>query len=400
MTRLSGIVAVSVVAMSLASSPVYADHPVEVTMLVESFDGCGCLDPFADPFSCPACPAEVTDGGYSDCDVFGPGSIHYRWKNSGWPADMWGDSGVVSQGYRSQALAIGSLTNVNCPNPSSVAFGSWDHVWIDYDNAACKTCSTCTTGAQRFEFEQARVAQGLPVPATPSAGHFVIAVRRADVPGTGDTSDVTTKVWVALSGLYPLGSSATSVFVNVLPVATGTPGTEGWQDVTVATLPQFITRGKIGVLVDLGPQGNSVDCSKGERVTVWVDNLRYVYTAMVPDHETNCSDGLDDDYDQLVDCDDVEDCNGNAACACNGVVAFDTDFDGDVDQADFAVMQFCMTGPGPNNPLFDALSEQCKCLDRAGTGGQADHAIDQSDLTAFERCASGSGVLASITCDD
>jgi hypothetical protein len=399
MKWLNAMAAAFVVAVCLISVPVRADHEVQVSMLVESFDGCGCLDPYADPKSCPACPEGVTSGGYSDCDIFGPDSIDYRWKNSGYASDMWGDNTTRSQGYRSQAFTIGSPASIGCPNATSVTFGSGEHLWITYDNTAQTSCSSATSWV-KLEFEQARVAQGLPPPAASSAGHFVISVRRADVQGTGDTSDITTRVWLSLSSREPSGSAASSVWVDVPPVAPGTPPTEGWQDVIVATVPQYITRARVDALVDLGPQGASVDCTKGERVTVWLDNLRYVYTALVPDTETDCANGIDDDYDGLIDCDDVADCNGNAACPCNKSVAFDSDFDGDVDQADFAFFQSCLTSPGPNSPQFAALSAQCKCLDVTGSGGQKDEAIDQSDMTAFERCASGPAVSADIACDD
>ncbi|MGQ9649567.1 MAG: hypothetical protein ACUVXJ_05625 [Phycisphaerae bacterium] len=72
---------------------------------------------------------------------------------------------------------------------------------------------------------------------------------------------------------------------------------------------------------------------------------------------------------------------------------FDRDGDGDVDQADFAVLQACYTGDGDPAFLFDAPA--CFCLD---TNNDLD--VDQTDLLAFENCASGAGVAADLACDD
>jgi hypothetical protein len=67
----------------------------------------------------------------------------------------------------------------------------------------------------------------------------------------------------------------------------------------------------------------------------------------------------------------------------------DTDKDGDVDQADFALLQACYTGAGGGIP------DGCGCLDHDGSD-----AIDSPDLDAFEACATGAGIAASKSCDD
>ena len=100
----------------------------------------------------------------------------------------------------------------------------------------------------------------------------------------------------------------------------------------------------------------------------------------------------------LTDCEDDE-CYDDPACPCNELLVFDIDEDGDVDQDDFGFFQTCITGPGPDNPLFDGLSPECKCMDVAGTGGDSDRAIDQQDYAAFEVCASGPEVMADPSCD-
>lgn len=76
-----------------------------------------------------------------------------------------------------------------------------------------------------------------------------------------------------------------------------------------------------------------------------------------------------------------------------GDTRFDRDGDGDVDQADFAVLQLCYTGDADPGLLFDPAA--CFCLD-----ADNDLDVDQTDLLAFEACASGPGVAADQTCDD
>lgn len=75
----------------------------------------------------------------------------------------------------------------------------------------------------------------------------------------------------------------------------------------------------------------------------------------------------------------------------NPQLRFDADGDGDVDQADFAVIQACVTGTagGP----FDCAT--CRCMNADGNMD-----IDGDDLAAFEQCVSGPGIAADVTCDD
>lgn len=68
----------------------------------------------------------------------------------------------------------------------------------------------------------------------------------------------------------------------------------------------------------------------------------------------------------------------------------DADFDGDVDQADFAVFQRCHSGAFPyENP------GTCHCFDR-----DADNDIDGDDYLEFAGCSSGPMVMADPACDD
>jgi hypothetical protein len=141
----------------------------------------------------------------------------------------------------------------------------------------------------------------------------------------------------------------------------------------------------------------SVDADDTGTSAAIFDNLSITYVPM-PTNEV-CNNGLDDDQDGQTDCDD-SDCVGDPSCPCNPVIVFDSDNDQDVDQDDFGFFATCITGPGPNNPLFDTLSDECKCMDVNGSGGTPDNAIDQQDLSRFEACASGPAVPAAEACDD
>lgn len=72
----------------------------------------------------------------------------------------------------------------------------------------------------------------------------------------------------------------------------------------------------------------------------------------------------------------------------------DVDGDSDVDQADFAILQVCVSGdlvPAPAG---------CICFDRPQAGfPHGDNDVDPDDLDAFEACASGPGIAAAPGCD-
>ena len=97
-------------------------------------------------------------------------------------------------------------------------------------------------------------------------------------------------------------------------------------------------------------------------------------------------------------------CLGRSLTVCNPCHSpfADVDDDGDVDHADFAVLQLCYTGPDATS--VPTTPEYCACLDHADddnnpvTPPGADGNIDSFDLTAFERCASGPGVPADPNC--
>ncbi|HON67446.1 MAG TPA: hypothetical protein PLS23_13200 [Phycisphaerae bacterium] len=96
----------------------------------------------------------------------------------------------------------------------------------------------------------------------------------------------------------------------------------------------------------------------------------------------------------------VTTCNPSPCCS---IPPMDSDWDGDVDMADFATLQRCLT-TDPNAPAV--LGVGCACFDANGDGK-----IDISDLTVFTGnglepsdpnyvpgCASGAGVPADPNC--
>jgi len=78
-----------------------------------------------------------------------------------------------------------------------------------------------------------------------------------------------------------------------------------------------------------------------------------------------------------------------------GEIAADFDDDGDVDQQDFGYFQLCYTGEG-GGILLPPDGPDCSCADLDKDGLD----VDSADLTEFEICASGPGILADPGCDD
>jgi hypothetical protein len=75
--------------------------------------------------------------------------------------------------------------------------------------------------------------------------------------------------------------------------------------------------------------------------------------------------------------------DGQGGCEPSHAPWPDVDEDGDADQADFAVLQLCLTGDGV--PLVDLT--KCRRFDR-----DRDNDVDRWDFEEFEYCATGPGV--------
>lgn len=78
---------------------------------------------------------------------------------------------------------------------------------------------------------------------------------------------------------------------------------------------------------------------------------------------------------------------------CNNPFA-DADADGDVDSADFGVLQQCITAD-TGLPIASYPPVRCDCFDRNGDGKVAGE-----DVYLFSQCAKGPGVAADPACDD
>jgi len=84
------------------------------------------------------------------------------------------------------------------------------------------------------------------------------------------------------------------------------------------------------------------------------------------------------------------DCNRDGTeDGCQGIVwlAFDVDWDSDVDQSDFAWLQACLTGAG------SLATQACRCAN-----ANLDDDVDSDDLDLFEQCASGPGITPTADC--
>ena len=108
--------------------------------------------------------------------------------------------------------------------------------------------------------------------------------------------------------------------------------------------------------------------------TMWVDYIQ-VLEGIVPPH-----------CDPCLANDPVFDTTGPTAGRS----------DGKVDELDLDVFSTdCYTGPAPAIGAFDALSDECKCMDLNG-----DEAIDHEDFGRFQACYTGADGTLDTNCDD
>lgn len=107
--------------------------------------------------------------------------------------------------------------------------------------------------------------------------------------------------------------------------------------------------------------------------TQWIDYLK-VYDGIVPP-----------DCDPCQANDPVFDVTGPSAGTS----------DGRVDELDLDVFTTdCYTGPAPPVGVFDALSDECRCMDL-----NCDEAIDHEDFGRFQACYTGADGILDTNCD-
>jgi len=170
---------------------------------------------------------------------------------------------------------------------------------------------------------------------------------------------------------------------------------------TVGTAPAFFEVYYDDVVVsqsggpNLVTNGNFEDAGQVptcDSLPIAQDPNRNNYYFLVPPSE-DCANGADDDEDGQTDCAD-SDCAASKWCICNNP-AMDTEPDGDVDAADFAAFQRCLTlGGGEIKP-------GCACFDRPEEGfPEGDGDVDDVDLTRFLMCDEGPEVAADPACDN
>lgn len=361
-TRLMGT---SGATMLLLSSFGWAE--LQVTILLDAFDGCGCGGEFEDPIACPACPDGVI-ANYPDPDACdgqdNPGqvdrSIDPDWFNLGWPADFFRDNVTPLEGFAAQCFQLGVPVGHPCGTANNT-FDATARTILAYDGAAFGTPGHASVTP--FDIEAARIAQGLPEPDPDGPSYLTVDRRRVDT--------------IA----QPTAVTAIDLFafsVEVHPEATGDlnfifapaeereiPNDGQWHDAPVLLYDKYLTSiGTLAVTTTLEPSGFAPPAGSG--ITVCYDNLRYVYTMRNP---------------------------------CPHDPVFDVDDDGDVDQTDFARFQLCLTGSNPAPGVFDALDDVCKCMDVTGPQGEPDGAIDELDFLLFLECALGPDIPAVSGCD-
>ena len=403
-------IGVAFACMALATGSAIGQQSVQVELLLESFDGCGCLvlnepacsacedldgqgcnvhdGPTNDPH--PQCPLAGVPFAHPNYDAYGPESLDDNWWNQGYPADYAGsfqhhnDPGPFPPNFGSQSIVVGNITT----GLRNDFFSKIESANIGYISPEDPQDSV-GGGFGRILVEQLRQAYALPAP-DPSNSEAYLAYdarRVGDGFGGSDPANPGLAMRADLIGVdhQPVPSSLSVVY---RPDSERMIPNDGeWATYIIADLngvPEKLYLG-LGVRLDASSQGFPADMT--QTVTVWVDNLRLVYWAVaVPEV---CDNGIDDDLDGLTDCDD-SDCEEMPACTgCQHNPVFDVDDDGDVDHEDFGVLQTCITGTNDPGGVFDTLSEDCKCMDRTGQGGAPDNAVDQQDIAIFEACATG-----------
>ncbi len=389
---------------SLATPWALADTQVQIELLLESFDGCGCI-PLHEP-ACTTCRdldgsgCNVHDGNnnapHASCpfpgnpfphpnfDVSGPQSLDEDWWNQGFPVDYAGDfaihndPGPFPPNVASQSFTLNAGTPVDAPASANIGF-------INRDAPQVKVA-----GFGQIDVDAVRQAYGLPAPdpAFPDT-YLAFDVRRfGDGYAGGTAENPALGLRTDLIGVDFNPVPNTLAFTFRPAAERMVPNDSQWHTYRIVDIDGYPQKMYLGIGLKL-EAGANVNTPTTGALQVWIDNLKLVYTATVPDAETDCDDGVDNDFDGQTDCNDTDCANDPICTGCAHDPVFDLDDDNDVDGDDFGVFQTCITGPGDPENLFETLSGDCQCMDTAGQGGIPDNAIDQQDFGDFQLCASG-----------
>lgn len=377
-----------VLTMAGLAAPAVGQQFIEVELILESFDGCGCIP--LDPPLCPECHdldgqgcnvhEGITNDPHAGCpfggvvpwphpnyDFFGPQSIDQDWSNIGGTRDFGGDFGIkaptpagnqASQSFLLQSGTFiksawpwedGALGYIDPNTPQDIVGNIYGRMHIEDIRAA---------------YNAAHPDAPLPEPLFDQPTRIELDIRRV---GGGGTSGGELVLNPAIGAVGhnpdPTGLAATYHRDHAVP-ADAT-----WHTYNLVDLDKYPLNIYMGLHFEFkipDGQGGYLTGTTTENVTIWMDNLKLVYTAVNPD-------------------------------ACPHDPVFDYDDDGDVDQDDYAVLQACFTGPNYGG----TLTPECRCYDATGPEiGVADGSVDQQDVIAFEACASGPFIPADPDCDN
>jgi hypothetical protein len=193
-------------------------------------------------------------------------------------------------------------------------------------------------------------------PSAPSNGASSLIVDFGALP-VGSPSPPAQSVVLNKSGAAP-----TYFEINVAGEATCAPGGRDWAFDYNGGTRSLLVGLPAGITATAGPKSG----------TIVIDNLEL----------TNQGSGTGS-----VDGNDVITVLVHVGMGCPDPFA-DADFDGNVDQSDFAALQLCYSGNGSS-------LAGCACFDWDGSG-----MVDLLDFAVFQACFTGPGVLVDPSCDD
>lgn len=402
-----------------------AAQTIEVELIIEAFDGSGCI-----PSNPPICPEpEDLDGNgcnahngstndpHSSCSqvgltwpsnypnpsVFGPQKIDENWANIGAGVNWFGTNSIKNGSEAPPELNQGSQgASIIAPYNVFNDFEAATLGYISPEDPQDIRHPSFPVGRMlieqyRQEYNANNPGDLKPEPLWDRPVKLLYDVMRI---GDGsndpdpDPQNPTLKMRADILGFIsdhdPIPPEATFTFVEPETLR-WIPADGLWHTYEIGEWGAFPEKVYFALSIRLWADEFPLTVPSGQ-VEFYIDNVRIVYEAVPPDEI--CDNGIDDDGDGLIDCDDP-DCDGHPACPCNRILFADMDFDGDVDQTDFAAFQRCYTGSGHGGGLLP----ECACFDvTSATPGEPDGSIDQLDFNAFLACSSGPDIPADPGC--